>query len=214
MPFDRGFIRRRINQIKQFSATGRSLDVGCGLGEVPRLLSQLGYDAEGLDESSAVINVLSRQAKSVKWHCGTVSEVLPTLGLFDVVTLYHVLEHIPDPIRAVEGILKNVRPGGLLIIEVPNAGGLFTRLMGPRWHYYLDHHVNYFGKRHFYKIATEFGCEVLRIKGDYDFTYPTGRGWKIVVKRMLCMIGFQDVISVVLRKKKMKVMDNFFISNC
>jgi len=54
-------------------------------------------------------------------------------GAFDVVTAFHVLEHVPDPIAVVRRMLDWLAPGGRLIIEVPNAGGLGATLFSRSW---------------------------------------------------------------------------------
>src|SRR5262249_57546269 len=54
-------------------------------------------------------------------------------GRLDVVTAFQVLEHVPDPVAAARRMLDWLAPGGLLIVEVPNAGGLGARLFGGAW---------------------------------------------------------------------------------
>src|SRR5438046_10364281 len=49
---------------------------------------------------------------------------------FDVVTAFHVLEHVPDPVAVVRHMLEWLAAEGLVIVEVPNAGGLGARLFG------------------------------------------------------------------------------------
>lgn len=195
-------IQRRIDQVLRHSSGGRCLDIGCGLGEVTLSLANYGFSAEGLDESNNAISALSSKHPEAKWHCGRVQDVLPMLGLFDVVTLYHVLEHFPDPLENMESIMNALRPGGLLVIEVPNIRGLMARIMGRRWHYYLGHHVNYFDPKNLAKLISMIGCETIEARGDYDIAYPGGAPWKLLVKRGLMAVGFNDVISIVGRKHR------------
>jgi SAM-dependent methyltransferase len=52
---------------------------------------------------------------------------------FDLITAFHVVEHLPDPCRAVGNMLEWLAPGGLLVIEVPNVGGWGGALFGRYW---------------------------------------------------------------------------------
>ncbi len=128
--------------------------------------------------------------------------MLPKLGDFDVVSLYHVLEHLPNPLEAMRIIIKSVRPGGIVVIEVPNVRGLTARLKGSHWHYYLNHHVNYFGPSDLVRMSAVINCQVLEVRGDYDFTYPIGLKWKVAIKSVLRSIGFRDVVTLVMRVEK------------
>jgi SAM-dependent methyltransferase len=66
-------------------------------------------------------------------HVGDVLAAPFAPGRFDVVTALHVLEHVPDPVRLVRRMVEWLAPGGLLIIEVPNAAGLGARLFQGAW---------------------------------------------------------------------------------
>ena len=195
----RPFLFRRASQILRHCRSGRALDVGCGMGEMPLLLSEHGFSATGLDESRKTIDFLRSRFPKVGWESGAVLDLIPTLGRFDVVTMYHVLEHIPHPVEVMKGMKDILRPGGYIVIEVPNMGGLNARLMGRGWHYYLRHHVNYFKGSHLKMLADAIGCKTLEIAGYYDFTYPIGARWKIAVKNVLRAAGFQDVVSIVMQ---------------
>jgi 2-polyprenyl-3-methyl-5-hydroxy-6-metoxy-1,4-benzoquinol methylase len=193
------FLDRRLSRIIKYCRIGRSLDVGCGFGEMPLLMHEHGFSAAGLDESSTSISFLQTHYPQIGWFCGEVAALVPTLGQFDVVTLYHVLEHIPHPVELMCILRKIVRPGGYIILEVPNTGGLGARLGGHNWHFYLEHHVNYFYAEHLRMLAKRIGCTTLEVAGAYDFTYPIGAKWKVASKSLLSAVGFQDVLSTVMQ---------------
>src|SRR5439155_77066 len=66
-------------------------------------------------------------------------------GRFDVVTAFHVLEHVPDPVAVARRMLDWLTPSGLLIVEVPNAGGLGATLFGRAWSgLELPRHLSHF----------------------------------------------------------------------
>jgi len=158
-----------------------------------------GFSAAGLDESLVTIDYLQAHYPQVEWYRGEISALIPKLGQFDVVTLYHVLEHIPNPVDILRVLRSIVRPGGYLVIEVPNAGGLKARINRHHWHYYLEHHVNYFQGKHLRMLAKRIGFTTLEVAGFYDFTYPTGAKWKVAMKSILGSVGFRDVVSIVMQ---------------
>lgn len=130
-------------------ARGRVLDIGCGRGVLLRSLLARGFTCDGFE--------LSQQAAS-----GLHSEVRLSIGAtledagysndsFDMVVLWHVLEHLPDPDRTLEEIRRILKPGGLLVVAVPNFSSWQARVTGRFW-FHLDpprhlHHFSRFGLR-------------------------------------------------------------------
>lgn len=192
-------LRRRVADLRRYVPRGRTLDVGCGRGEVSLLLAEAGFAAEGIDESPCAIEHLQARFPHIQWHCGSVLERVDELGTFDAVTLYHVLEHLRRPREAVARLRRLLRPGGLLVVEVPNAGGLKARLKGPRWHYYRRHHLSYFRAEHLVRLAELAGLAVVEMKGFYHSSFPQQVWWKDWIKGALAGVGFQDVVTLFAR---------------
>ena len=66
---------------------------------------------------------------------------------FDVVTMWDILEHIPDPVPFLRRAASLLRPGGLIFVKVPNPDSLEARVFGGRWPLLLPEHLNYFNLR-------------------------------------------------------------------
>jgi hypothetical protein len=113
--------------------------------------------------------------------------------------MYHVLEHIPDPISALATVKNLAKSGALIVVEVPNVGGLKARLLGKKWNYYKVDHVNYFRKRDLLNIGNKLGLKTLTIRGYQHFSYPQNVMWKDLIKGFAGICGFQDVISAFYR---------------
>jgi len=78
-------------------------------------------------------------------HVGDVLSAPFAAGRFDVVSAFHVLEHVPDPVAVLGRMLRWLAPGGLLIVEVPNAGGLGAAMFGKAWSgLELPRHLSHF----------------------------------------------------------------------
>jgi SAM-dependent methyltransferase len=190
-------IQRRLKDIVRFKKPPASaLDIGCGKGEVSIALSREGFDCAGLDMKERLITNLKRDASNVRWICASIDDMINSYEKFDLITLYHVLEHVSNPAKFLKDVLRLANRGALLVLEVPNVGGLGARWKGPRWHYYKVDHVSYFRASDLCGLLSSLGLHILAVRGYQHFSYPQNVLWKDLVKGLFGRIGFKDVISV------------------
>ncbi len=97
----------------------RVLDVGCGWGDFLLLARQAGWDVHGHELSPDLAQLVRRQ-NQIPVTVGDLEKAPFLPGSFDVITMWHVLEHTRDPLRALRHIRGLLRPDGLLVLEVPN----------------------------------------------------------------------------------------------
>jgi SAM-dependent methyltransferase len=123
--------RYRLTQLRRFVKSGRLLDVGAGIGEF-MLNAGRYFDVSGTEVSDEARR-LAKQHWGVDLLKGTLAE-LPHLDAepFDVVSLVHVLEHVHDPADTIARCERLLRPGGWLLVAVPNDSpvGWFKRYWG------------------------------------------------------------------------------------
>lgn len=98
---------------------GRVLDVGCGGGWFLRVAADRGWDAVGVDLSPVAVR-RAREILGVDAREGTVEAQAFAAGTFDLVTLWNVLEVIPDPLALLRAARPLVRPGGVLHLRTQN----------------------------------------------------------------------------------------------
>jgi 2-polyprenyl-3-methyl-5-hydroxy-6-metoxy-1,4-benzoquinol methylase len=122
---------------------GRLLDLGCGKGHFLSAARSAGWDAVGIDHSRAAAEAAKR-LYDIDIIVGDIADTA-LRGPFDVVTMWHVLEHVPEPAAILERIRPILRPGGRLVVSVPNLESIQARAFGRHW-FHLDrqHHVSHF----------------------------------------------------------------------
>jgi SAM-dependent methyltransferase len=98
------------------------LDVGCGTGEVLAAAAERGWDATGV-EPIAKESAFARDERGLNVLTSTLEDSGLSMHAFDVVSAFHVLEHIPQPTEFLRSIARWAKPGGHIVIEVPNFDG-------------------------------------------------------------------------------------------
>ena len=114
---------------------GRLLDVGCGSGAYGASLLALGWQADGIEPAPAAAD--RARAAGLEVQTCTVDAAHLKPAAYDAVTLWHVLEHLDDPVAALKRLRAALAEGGLLIVEVPNWSGWVARWAGGTW-FHLD----------------------------------------------------------------------------
>lgn len=119
--------------IPLYKKDGKIVDVGCGTGDILVLLKDLGWSTYGIDIDKNAIHIAkSRGLINVRF--GTYK----TLGsypdnYFDVIRLYHVIEHLDNPLACLQLLYKKIKPGGLIILSTPNFASPIRKLFGTYW---------------------------------------------------------------------------------
>jgi len=118
--------RRRLALVAARHTAGTLLDVGCGDGLFLKVARDAGWMVEGIEFSPDGARLSSRRlGRPVA--VGDLARVNGLRGPFDVVTLWHVLEHLVAPAPLLQAIRARLRPGGLVAVAVPNLDNLPMR---------------------------------------------------------------------------------------
>jgi 2-polyprenyl-3-methyl-5-hydroxy-6-metoxy-1,4-benzoquinol methylase len=110
---------------------GRLLDIGCGVGALVETLGHLGWNAEGIDTDEEVVAVC--RARGLRVSLGTLEEQRYPDNHFDVVTMMHVIEHVPDPVGTLREVHRILKPGGRVLMLTPNTKSLGRQRFGMLW---------------------------------------------------------------------------------
>tara|TARA_R110002049_G_scaffold2750_4_gene22002 strand:+ start:190825 stop:191592 length:768 start_codon:yes stop_codon:yes gene_type:complete len=163
---------RRLDIIGQQTKTiggKRLLDIGCGDGTLMAAARSAGWSVMGTEthpdrarqRGLDVVTSLDEATKS---------------GPFDVITMWHSLEHFKDPNDAIESVSRLIDPGGVAIVAVPNYASLQATIFGRHWlHLDVPRHLSHFTMNSIDRLAQRHGMTATRIRRS-EFEYDL-MGW-------------------------------------
>jgi len=160
--------KKRLEKIYGLRKTGVLLDVGCHLGFFLDVAANQGFQVQGV-EPNPFNAAYARDELGLQVETATLEECEFPNSCFDIVTLYHVLEHIENPIRLLQEIKRVLRDDGLLVVEVPRFNSASRRLFRSRWRSYQIDHLTYFTDSTLQAMLQAGGFQVVMV--DYPGRY-------------------------------------------
>ena len=163
------------------------LDVGCSTGRFLRLAEKFGVeqqDAAGIELSAPLIQKLREEGFSVE--CAKVEESsLVAQRRFDLVTMFHVLEHVADPKAVADKLASAINEGGILAIETPNLQSWDAKLFRDRYWggYHFPRHWHIFTPKSLTKLLRESGLDIVAVH------YQTGHAFWLFSLHQLLRYG-------------------------
>ncbi len=120
------------------------LDIGCGLGDLLYFVKNDGWNITGTEISSKAATQANQMLNNKILTGDILSLNLPE-NYYDVITIYHVIEHLINPISTLEKIKLLLKLEGIAFIETPNIGSLGAKIKGKQWsHIIPPEHITYF----------------------------------------------------------------------
>ena len=120
--------REGRNVLLRHRPVGRVLDVGCGFGFFLAVMRDAGWQAVGIEPSPTAAS-WARETLGLDVRTGRLETAELCPQSFDAVTLWYVLEHVPNPREVLSRCVELLRPGGVLIARVPNNNILIDRVL-------------------------------------------------------------------------------------
>lgn len=138
------------------------LDIGCGDGLLITEARRRGLRACGIDRPGAPLWPACDPAWRTAADIETVDQPPQS---WDVVSLFHVAEHLRDPLRMLIKIHRWLRARGVLVIQVPNAGSLQAQVFGARWYGFdIPRHLVHWTDRTLTQALRQTGYDVTRTR--------------------------------------------------
>lgn len=142
----------------------RVLDVGCGSGLFLAALAKRGFECHGTEFSDETA-IRARALPGLRIHAGPIDDETYEAGSFDLISVWHVLEHLGDPDELLRHSARWLRPGGALMLAVPNIDSWQARLFRGAW-FHLDppRHFFHFGPGSLTAALAAAGFRVERMR--------------------------------------------------
>lgn len=200
----RWFRRRRARVLHNRAPRGPVLDVGCGRGLMLSYLRELGYEPHGVEFS-----------ETAAWHARSVLKIPVAVEDFvkaphereryNAIIFWHSLEHFSNPVAAVARAYEALKPGGLLVVAVPNYDSWEARAFG-RWWFHLDvpRHYYHFGARSLEAVLARHRFRVVQLDHFSSEQNPYG-----ILQSAYNALGFRFNLLYSLLKDKTARRDTF-----
>lgn len=121
------------------------LDIGCSTGWITSIANDVGFNAKGL-EANPNAAAIAREKFGLDVYEGFVED-LDIEQRFDAVVMFHVLEHFVDPIATLEKVKSILKENGKLLIVVPNAKSIGTKIFKENYNWNIKHHITFFSEK-------------------------------------------------------------------
>jgi ubiquinone/menaquinone biosynthesis C-methylase UbiE len=172
--------KRRLKMLLRHRAPGNLLDVGSGIGQFLHHAQPYFTEVAGTEISASAVRI-ARERYGLEIQQGQIDELPMPDACFDNVTLFHVLEHVPDPAKLMRRCHRLLKPSGIAVIAVPNdvlAWGSGLKKLGNRMHL-----------RPFQKFSRVVGISKAGTSREIHLSHFT----PLVLRRLLTNAGFEIV---------------------
>ncbi len=162
----RAAARRRLWTLRRIKPRGRLLDVGCAAGFFLAEAARH-FDVQGV-EPSTYAATFAREKLGLKVFNGTLHDAALAAASFDLITLWDVIEHVPDPAALLVEIQRLLAPGGRVVLTTGDIGSAYAQARGAAWHLLTPPwHLYFFSRATLMTLATRagLGVEVIAARG-------------------------------------------------
>ncbi len=151
-------LNNKLELINKIANGKKILDYGCGVGDYLEFMQKNGYDVLGMEPNDSARKIAQSKIGKDK----VVSTELEQINeKFDVITLWHVLEHIPNLNEIIAQLKNHLTENGTLIIAVPNHQSYDAKYYGEKWAAYdVPRHLWHFTEDSIRKLFNNFGMKI------------------------------------------------------
>lgn len=200
------FQAEKRKAIESCKRKARLMDIGCGDGRFLKEMARYGWEVYGIDTAKTASNLL-KVMKGIKYFSGELVQLNFPSDYFDVVTLWHVLEHLNDPLLELREISRILKRDGLVFIAVPNFNSLQARFGRHQW-FHLDppRHLWHFSSKSLFFAIKKSGL-VIEHQNFLSYHYNLFGWWQTILNR--CSLPFNHLYHFLKKEKEYKKTDIF-----
>ena len=122
--------RFRLNKLLEFKHTGKLLEIGPWIGIFSINALDAGFDVEAIENDEACVDFLRNTVGITVFGSKDPASILSSMSeRYDVIVLWHSLEHLPTPWLVIQNAAKALKPNGVLLVAIPNIDSYDSRIM-------------------------------------------------------------------------------------
>jgi SAM-dependent methyltransferase len=177
----------KIGLVGRFSQPGRLLEIGPAFGTFAFQAKQAGYQVSAIEMDARCCTYLDETLGIKAIRSDAPHEVMASLGPQNVIALWHVIEHLPDPWSLIRAAARNLAPGGILVLATPNPLAWQFGVMGPAWpHVDAPRHLYLLPAASVSAFAGQHGLAVVHCDDrDRDVLQWNRFGWQRLVMNLV-----------------------------
>lgn len=123
----------KIEIVQRFVSSGRLLEIGPSYGSFTYLAKKAGFVVEAIEMNARCCKFLNEVVGVNAINSDDPIATLEQMEPYDVIALWHVIEHLPDPWPTIDAVYRSLKPGGIVILATPNPSSFQFRIMGRYW---------------------------------------------------------------------------------
>ncbi len=151
----------KIQEQLQGNKNPKLFEVGCATGFFLQLAKDRDFEVSGIDVSEYAIK--KGQEKGLVVTVAAIEDITNDTKS-DVIAMYDLIEHVKNPVDVLQRTRDMLVPGGLIVLTTPDAGSLWARAWGTKWHAFVPpQHLFYFSDKNLCEILTAHGFEVVTV---------------------------------------------------
>ncbi|PQJ22002.1 methyltransferase [Tenacibaculum sp. SG-28] len=203
-------LKRKLKLINSLKTKEKNiLDIGAGTGQFIKICKSNGWMTEGIEPNKKAREIAAEKEIILQ------NDIHQLKGKkYDIITLWHVLEHIENINEYLDKIKRLLKPNGYLIVAVPNYKSYDATYYGSFWAAYdVPRHIWHFSKKSLKRIFKEINMEIIKIKGmQFDSYYVSilSEQYK-QIKLPLCRGVYRGFISNLKARRSKEYSSNIFV---
>jgi 2-polyprenyl-3-methyl-5-hydroxy-6-metoxy-1,4-benzoquinol methylase len=158
----------RFKFIKKFQPQGDLFDLGTGWGHFLSTGRELGYNVHGIEVSEMPCKY-AREELNLPVENVNFFNMKIKKSAYDLITMWDVLEHIPDADEVINRCNLMLRDNGYIILQVPQIDSIISKMLKENWNMISSGHVNLFSKKTIRKLFEDRGFKIQKIKSSFEF---------------------------------------------
>ncbi len=185
----------RHKYIIKLKKGGRLLDIGCSEGDFLQEFDAKKWQLVGVDINKTAAKIAQSKLGNAEIYARPIKAVKLPKKTFDIITLWHVFEHLDRPKSVLKEIHSLLDPNGYVIIEVPNGNSLYRRLFGPNWQLLIaPEHICFWSKRTITDLFQKLGFSIKQVSYSGVFSFSASSS----IGNLLRSRGINTTLSILL----------------